>query len=51
MRNRDGGIRRIEPVLLKFVDRDILRAFYVRQYATDGYRPVSRGRRNTSSLV
>ena len=37
MRNRDGGIRRIDPVLLKFVDRDILRAFYVRQYATDGY--------------
>ena len=37
MRRPGGEIVRTEPVLLKFVDRDILRAFYVRQYATDGY--------------
>ena len=36
-RNPAGDIQSLEPVLLKFVDRDILRAFYVRQYATDGY--------------
>lgn len=37
MRGPSGEIRRQEPVLLKFTDRDILRAFYARQYATDGY--------------
>ena len=37
MRRPTGEIVRFEPALLKFVDRDILRAFYVRQYATDGY--------------
>ncbi len=37
LRTGSGEIQRIEPVLLKFTDRDILREFYVRQYATDGY--------------
>ena len=37
LRGPAGEIRRMEPVLLKFTDRDILREFYVRQYATDGY--------------
>ena len=37
IRNPEGNIQRQEPVLLKFVDRDVLRAFYVRQYATEGY--------------
>ena len=37
MRRPTGEIVRLEPALLKFVGRDILRAFYVRQYATDGY--------------
>ena len=36
-RSSDGAPFRSEPILLKFVDRDILRKFYVRQYATDGY--------------
>ena len=36
-RASDGAPFRSEPILLKFVDRDILRKFYVRQYATDGY--------------
>ena len=27
----------MEPVLLKFTDRDILREFYVRQYTSEGY--------------
>jgi 2-polyprenyl-3-methyl-5-hydroxy-6-metoxy-1,4-benzoquinol methylase len=37
LRNGANEIQRIEPLLMKFVDRDILRAFYVRQYATSGY--------------
>ena len=37
LRGASGDIQRMEPVLLKFTDRDILREFYVRQYATDGY--------------
>ena len=37
MREPTGGITRLEPVLLKFTDRDLLRAFYRRQYATEGY--------------
>ena len=37
MRSATGAIVRQEPALLKFVDRDILREFYVRQYATEGY--------------
>ena len=37
MRRPAGDIVRQEPALLKFVDRDILRDFYVRQYATEGY--------------
>ena len=37
MRRPTGSIVRQEPVLLKFVDRDVLRAFYARQYATHGY--------------
>ena len=36
-RASDGAPFRSEPILLKFVDRDILRKVYVRQYATDGY--------------
>lgn len=36
-RDPAGEIRLIEPVLLKFTDRDILIAFYARQYATRGY--------------
>lgn len=39
LRDAQGNIRRIEPVLLKFMDRDILLAFYARQYATHGYGP------------
>jgi hypothetical protein len=36
---RDGeeGIRRSETTLLEFLDRDILRYFYDRQYASEGY--------------
>ena len=37
MRRPTGEIARLEPVLLRFTDRDILRAFYERQYATEGY--------------
>jgi SAM-dependent methyltransferase len=37
LRDTAGGIRRIEPVLLKFMDREILREFYARHYATQGY--------------
>ena len=37
MRRPTGEIVRQEPALLKFIDRDILRDFYVRQYATEGY--------------
>ena len=37
MRRPTGEIVRQEPALLKFPDRDILRDFYVRQYATAGY--------------
>ncbi|HXH06087.1 MAG TPA: methyltransferase domain-containing protein [Vicinamibacterales bacterium] len=39
LRDASGRIRAIEPVLLKFGDRDVLRAFYARQYAAEGYRP------------
>jgi SAM-dependent methyltransferase len=38
-RDPDGTIRRMEPALLKFMDRDILREFYARHYATQGYAP------------
>ena len=41
IRDGAGNIRRLEPVLLKFVDRGILRAFYERQYATEGYTPAA----------
>ena len=37
MRGPNGEIARLERALLKFVDRDILVAFYGRQYAVDGY--------------
>ena len=37
LREPGGEIQRIEPALLKFVDRDILLAFYARQYTTEGY--------------
>ena len=37
MRRPTGEIVRQEPALLKFVDRDVLREFYARQYATGGY--------------
>jgi 2-polyprenyl-3-methyl-5-hydroxy-6-metoxy-1,4-benzoquinol methylase len=37
LRDGAGEIRRIEPILLKFLDRDILIEFYARQYATQGY--------------
>lgn len=36
-RDAQGDIRSAEPVLLKFMDRDVLRDFYVRQYAAQGY--------------
>lgn len=36
-RTPHGEIRAAEPVLLKFVDRDVLRDFYTRQYAVQGY--------------
>ena len=38
-RDRDGQLRRSETTLLKFFDRDIIRAFYDRQYASEGYTP------------
>jgi SAM-dependent methyltransferase len=38
-RDRSGLIRRMEPALLKFLDRDVLREFYARHYATQGYAP------------
>jgi SAM-dependent methyltransferase len=38
-RTPDGTIRSVQPVLLKFLDRDILLEFYARQYATHGYGP------------
>jgi SAM-dependent methyltransferase len=38
-RSPDGIIRSVAPVLLKFLDRDILLEFYARQYATHGYGP------------
>ena len=38
-RDGDGEIRRIERTLLKFFDRDVLRGFYARQYACEGYTP------------
>lgn len=38
-RDPAGGIRSVEPALLKFMDRDILRDFYARHYATQGYAP------------
>ncbi len=37
VRDPQGTTRSIEPVLLKFQDRDILRGFYARQYAQNGY--------------
>ena len=37
MRRPNGEIARLERALLKFVDRDILLAFYERQHAVDGY--------------
>jgi SAM-dependent methyltransferase len=40
-RDLDGQIRRSETTLLKFFDRDIIRAFYDRQYASEGYTPPS----------
>jgi SAM-dependent methyltransferase len=39
LRDRGGQIRRSETTLLKFFDRDIIRAFYDRQYASEGYTP------------
>ena len=39
IRDGTGEVRRLEPALLKFPDRDILREFYVRQYADHGYTP------------
>jgi SAM-dependent methyltransferase len=36
-RDAEGNIRSAEPVLLKFMDRDVLRDFYTRQYAGRGY--------------
>lgn len=38
-RDPEGQIRSIRPVLLKFMDRDILKDFYARHYATQGYTP------------
>lgn len=38
-RDRAGRIRRSEATLLKFFDRDVIRGFYDRQYATEGYTP------------
>lgn len=37
IRDESGELRRQEPVLLKFPDREILREFYARQYAAEGY--------------
>jgi SAM-dependent methyltransferase len=37
MRDAAGTTKRTEPVLVKFFDRDILLAFYARQYSTSGY--------------
>ena len=37
IRDSSGDIVRNEPALLKFIDRDILRSFYERQYTTEGY--------------
>jgi ubiquinone/menaquinone biosynthesis C-methylase UbiE len=37
IRDASFDIVRNEPALLKFIDRDILRSFYERQYATKGY--------------
>ena len=37
VRDASGKTRRIEPALLKFVDRDVLRSFYDRQYTSEGY--------------
>ena len=41
IRDADGQIRRIEQTLLKFFDRDVLRAFYERQYTNEGYTPAT----------
>ena len=38
-RSPDGAIQSMMPVLLKFMDRQILLDFYARQYATHGYGP------------
>ena len=42
--NSSGNVQRIEPALLKFVDHDILRTFYERQYSTEGYTALRRRR-------
>lgn len=39
VRDPGGEVRKIEPALLKFVDRDVLLEFYDRQYVTEGYSP------------
>jgi 2-polyprenyl-3-methyl-5-hydroxy-6-metoxy-1,4-benzoquinol methylase len=36
-RGDDDAIRHMEPMLLKFFDRDILRSFYSRQFVSEGY--------------
>ena len=38
-RDPQGAIRSNRTVLLKYLDRDILREFYARHYATQGYVP------------
>jgi ubiquinone/menaquinone biosynthesis C-methylase UbiE len=35
--DNDDAIRHVEPMLLKFPDRDILRGFYARQFTNEGY--------------
>ena len=39
LRDPRGAIRSNRTVLLKYLDRDILREFYARHYATQGYVP------------
>ncbi len=39
-RDPEGEIQRRETTLLKFFDRDIIRGFYDRQYASEGYTPL-----------
>lgn len=38
-RDPAGAVRSVQPMVLKFPDRDIIREFYARHYATSGYRP------------